>query len=456
MKLTSATKKGLRQRPGSRWVLGAMLAVSGASCNDIGGDDVDGFSTEEWKAVQNLQPLSTEMPRNLFNNQDQDVNVAKLGQMLFYDLKYAEAITVSGPSGMMGETGKVGCVTCHDPNHGWADGRPGPTSHGRTVLRRNTPTMTNLGWYEWFGWTGRHDSMVMHGSGVMGVSGTPLYYAHYLYAKYKDEYSLAFPNHPLDPALDPAAMDAARFPPTGNITPKANAMAPDGPYEKMTPEDRKAIQRIQANMGRVWDTYPRMLVTRDSPFERYVRDRDFGALSASAKAGLKLFVGKAACNDCHNGPLLADNKWHNVGVPDPPAPAMPDMGRFADMQGTLTSPFNGVGEYSDDPAAGAAKHATIPMGEAAEPMKGAFRTPMLLNIAQHGPYFHTGLAATLEDVVRHYNKGGGEVGTFQGTKDVRLRPLGLTEREIADLVEFMKTLTGNPPAEEWTQNITKP
>jgi cytochrome c peroxidase len=202
-----------------------------------------------------------------------------------------------------------------------------------------------------------------------------------------------------------------------------------------------------------------MLVTRNSPFERYVRDGEHAALSPAAKSGLKLFIGKAACNDCHRGPLLSDNSFHNVGVPDPVGATAPDMGRFTDMsaRAAQTSIFSGSGIFSDDPEAGRLKQASLEVDPAKmETMKGAFRTPMLLNIAETGPYFHTGLVNTLEEVVRHYNHGGGEPGTFGGTKDPRLKPLNLSEKEIADLVEFLKTLTGNPPDEEWTRNISKP
>jgi cytochrome c peroxidase len=421
-------------------VAGALAWIAaGTGCSQLG-DDTDGFSSDEWKMIEAIQPLSTPMPRNPFNHQDQDANVANLGHALFAVIEYAEAISVAGPSGMMGEKGKVGCITCHDPNHGYADSRPYATSHGRTGFgRRNAPTMANVGWYEWGGWTGRHDSLVMHGSGVMGSSATPLAVAHYLYAKYRDLYNAAFPEAPLDPALDPMALDADRFPPSGQ--PKSSAMAPDGPWEKMAPADWEVIWQVQANMGRVWDTYPRVLVNRNSPLERYVRDREYAALSPEAKDGLRLFIGKGACNDCHNGPILSDNKWHNVGVPEAPTATTPDLGRFGDMPGTLTHRFNGVSKYSDDIEAGRAKHLTMPVGD--ETMKGAFRTPMLVQIAETGPYFHTGLAATLRDVVVHYNRGGATEG-FSGKKDPRLKPLGLTDVEIDHMVEFLKSLTGEP------------
>jgi cytochrome c peroxidase len=451
MRAYSFSNRWLRSSRGAGTWAGALLLLAAASgCSQLG-DETDGFSSEEWKMIEAIQPFSTPMPRNPFNHKDQDDKVAKLGQALFFMTELADAITVAGPSGMVGEKGKIGCVTCHDPGHGWADGRPGPQSHGRTgFLRRNTPTTANVGWYEWAGWTGRHDSLVMHGSGVMGTQATPLAIAHYLFTKYRTEYDEAFPETPLDPGLD----DFTRFPAIGG--PKANAMAADGPWEKMPggAADWAIIWQVQANIGRIWDTYPRKLVNANSPFEVYVRERDFAALSPEAKNGLRLFIGKAACNDCHNGPILSDNKWHNIGVPEPTTATTPDLGRFADMPGTLTNRFNGASIYSDDPEAGKAKHMTMPIGD--EKMRGAFRTPMLVNIAQTGPYFHTGLAPTLRDVVVHYNKGGGEVGTFSGEKDPRLKPLGLTETEIEHLVEFLKSLTGEPVDPQWTANITKP
>ena len=88
--------------------------------------------------------------------------------------------------------------------------------------------------------------------------------------------------------------------------------------------------------------------------------------------------------------------------------------------------------------------------------EGTFRTPMLLNIAETKPYLHTGLFPTLRDVVMHYNRGGGTAGTFAGTKSPRLRPLGLSESEIDDLVEFLKSLTGSPPDPNWMCDPARP
>ncbi|MDX2023796.1 MAG: cytochrome c peroxidase [Deltaproteobacteria bacterium] len=448
------------ERRSLRSTLPALGLVAIATAGACGQEDgKNGLSAEEWAMVQEIAPYSKPMPANPFNHRDQDVAVAKLGQMLFFetDVSEAEPLTVDSPFGKKGDKAKIGCVTCHDPARYFADARPGSLSLGRNgYLRRNTPTMLNAGYYNWAGWTGRHDSLVMHGAGVWSTSASALSYAHYVYRKYRDEYNAVFPATPLDPALDPLAPDAARFPMSG--APKANAMAADGPWEKMAPEDQKIIQQIQYNLGRIWDTYPRKLTTPNSPFERFTKG-DEKALTPEAKRGLRLFIGKAACSDCHSGPTLSDNQFHNIGVATNMLATAADVGRFADLAASSTNVFGGAGQFSDDPAAAAAKNATVVQMDMT--MMGAFRTPGLLSIEKTGPYFHSGEFPTLESVVRFYNVGGGDKagdggpGTYAGTKDVRLRPLGLTEPEIADLVAFLKSLTGDLPPLEWTQDTAK-
>ncbi|TWI11541.1 c-type cytochrome [Aerolutibacter ruishenii] len=62
---------------------------------------------------------------------------------------------------------------------------------------------------------------------------------------------------------------------------------------------------------------------------------------------------------------------------------------------------------------------------AARTVTGAYRTTPLRGLQYHAPYFHDGSAATLADVVRHYDS---------------VRGLGLDARQQADLTEFLKTL----------------
>lgn len=62
---------------------------------------------------------------------------------------------------------------------------------------------------------------------------------------------------------------------------------------------------------------------------------------------------------------------------------------------------------------------------AARTANKAYRTTPLRALWQHPPYFHDGSAATLADVVAHYN---------------RVRKLGLTAEQHRELVEYLKSL----------------
>jgi cytochrome c peroxidase len=70
-------------------------------------------------------------------------------------------------------------------------------------------------------------------------------------------------------------------------------------------------------------------------------------------------------------------------------------------------------------------------------MKGAFKTPTLRDIERTAPYFHDGSAATLMDVVEHYNQGG----VVKTNLSPSMKELQLSPQEKADLVAFMKALS---------------
>ena len=81
-------------------------------------------------------------------------------------------------------------------------------------------------------------------------------------------------------------------------------------------------------------------------------------------------------------------------------------------------------------------------------LEGMFRTPSLLNVGDTPPYFHSGAVQTLEDVIWHYNQGGGAEGTFAGTKSPQIKPLRLSDAEVHDLAEFLRSLSGKTPAQQ--------
>jgi cytochrome c peroxidase len=79
----------------------------------------------------------------------------------------------------------------------------------------------------------------------------------------------------------------------------------------MAVDDQRIINRIFVNFGMAIAAYIAKLNSIDSPFDRYVAG-DTTAISKSAKNGLKLFVGKANCVECHSGPNFTDEKFHNT------------------------------------------------------------------------------------------------------------------------------------------------
>jgi cytochrome c peroxidase len=74
--------------------------------------------------------------------------------------------------------------------------------------------------------------------------------------------------------------------------------------------------------------------------------------------------------------------------------------------------------------------------------QGKFRTPSLRYTKYTYPYMHNGMLETLRDVVEFYNAGGGE-NEFAATKSPLIKPLGLSDAQIDDLVAFLESLSGD-------------
>jgi cytochrome c peroxidase len=75
-------------------------------------------------------------------------------------------------------------------------------------------------------------------------------------------------------------------------------------------------------------------------------------------------------------------------------------------------------------------------------VKGAWRTPSLRDVDLTSPYMHDGIFASLADVVWHYDQGA--VANDIGPAAAEIKPLLLSQRDRADLVAFLQSLTGRP------------
>jgi cytochrome c peroxidase len=179
-------------------------------------------------------------------------------------------------------------------------------------------------------------------------------------------------------------------------------------FAKAFGDDKIDIDRIAMAIA----AYERTVVTGNSAYDRY-QAGDKSAMSESAVRGMKLFNGKANCATCHASFNFTDENYRNIGVGMDEA--KPDLGRYD------------VTKKEAD--------------------KGAFKTPTLRNVVETAPYMHDGSEATLLEVVEFYDKGG--VKNPQLSADIK--PLGLSQQDKMDLVEFMLALTGqvtnaDPPA----------
>jgi cytochrome c peroxidase len=103
----------------------------------------------------------------------------------------------------------------------------------------------------------------------------------------------------------------------------------------------------------------------------------------------------------------------------------------------LTDPTSTAGALSDGD-----RHA---LPAAVTPaLEGAFRTPTLRCVGSRPSFMHTGQLGALDQVMAFFDRGGDRAGGYPGTNE--LAPLGLGDRERADLVAFMDALSGPGPA----------
>jgi cytochrome c peroxidase len=170
------------------------------------------------------------------------------------------------------------------------------------------------------------------------------------------------------------------------------------------------------NLAKAIATFERTLLSGNSAYDRYKAGNKAVGKPAMTRAQvrcLNVFVNKAKCDQCHEGVNFTSNSYHNLGVgTDLPEP---DVGRF---------------EVTKDPLDW-----------------GAFKTPTLRDAARTAPYMHDGSLKTLDEVVEFYDKGGKPNKNL----DEKIKPLKLTDTDKKDLVEFLKSLSG----EGW-QKITPP
>lgn len=287
--------------------------------------------------------------------------LARIGARLFDDPR-------------LSRSGQIACASCHARELGFGDGVRTAFGHDRQRGTRNTPGLYTVAWQHQFFWDGRAATLETQ---ALGPLTSPIEMA-------ADLGSVARRiNRDADYRRDFAAVNGRR---------------------RVTSDD------IVAALA----AFERGLRPPPSRYARFVAG-DARALDDQQLWGLHLFRTKAGCANCHSGPLLSDQKFHNLGLSFY-GRAREDLGRYA-----VTRAAGDVGR---------------------------FRTPSLLGVRATGPYMHNGLIPTLEGVVALYDSGGGRDRATRARAsdapppipDPLLAPLSLTRDERAALVAFLQAL----------------
>jgi len=311
----------------------------------------------------------------------------ELGRKLFFDRR-------------LSFNGTMSCAMCHVPEEGFTSNASQKALgiEGKS-LRRNSPSLWNVGWQARLFHDGRESSLSTQ-------AWMPLL-------------------HP----------DEMANPSIGHVLQRIRGLADyEGQFERAFPGAGPSMDTVGAALA----AFEATLVAADSRFDRWRFGGQGSALSDVEKRGFSIFAGKGRCTVCHRvaeqHALLADGLFHVTGaglarpagrafvVPLAPGvqtvltdadlaayspPVPPDLGRF---------------EITLDPVD-----------------RYAFKTPSLRNVAHTAPYMHDGSLATLEAVVDFYDQGGGDVPG----KSEALSALGLSADEKQALVAFLRALDGS-------------
>ena len=366
--------------------IGCLLAAMALVATALAQEDFDRRALERMETPPlGLPPLS--LPA------DSAPTAARiaLGRKLFFDRR-------------LSRNGTMSCGICHIPEQGFTNNelaRPIGTE-GRSI-RRNAPSLFNVAYQESLFHDGRETRLETQ---VIGPLLARVEMANpsigYLIARIE-----SLPDY------------AGRF----------EAAFGGGP----------TIGRL----GSAIASYERSLLSANAPFDRWRYGGEATAMKPAARAGFALFTGKAGCAACHmigdDHALFTDQQFHDTGLgyrdqrlrpadrgPVPveiaPGVAVPVPRSVIESVGLPPESDLGRHEVTLDPAD-----------------LWKFKTPSLRNVAVTAPYMHDGSLTTLEQVVRFYDRGG----IAHPGLDPLIRPLGLEDNEVAALVAFLESLTGD-------------
>ena len=275
---------------------------------------------------------------------------AYLGRLLYFDTR-------------LSADGTVSCGTCHKPELAFTDGLAVPIGIRGQKGTRNSPTVLNRA---------------------------------YSLAQFWDGRALTLEAQVLGPMSNPVEMGNTHAAVVKTLKAVSGYRAL---FARAFGSDDITIDRAAKAIA----TFERTIQSGNAPYDRYKAGNP-NAMTPQQIHGMKIFIDKAKCDQCHEGINFTSNSYANLGIGmDKPKP---DLGRYA---------------VTKDPKDW-----------------GAFKTPTLREVEHTAPYMHDGSLKTLEEVVDFYDKGGRPNKNL----DEKMKKLNLTAVEKKDLVEFLKALSG--------------
>ena len=313
---------------------------------------------------------------------------SELGKLLYFDPK-------------LGGDASISCADCHNPKQGWGFSDPMCRGYPGGVHWRNCHTTVNSGYLNKLFWHGSATSLEKQAKSAAqgGISG----------------------NGEVDVMVTRLRM----VPRYVKMFKEAFGSAPTVPnaYQAIATFERDQLSEYGNN-----------------PLDDYLGG-DKSAFSKEAQSGFDLFKGKANCVECHNGPMLTDEKYYNIGVPraEEWAESGTGMNQITFRFELYAKGFHKVyyDTFKDD--------AGLYFTSKRKSDMGKFRTAPLRYMRYSAPYMHAGQFYTLEEVIDFYNEGGGENEYTKrvGNKTSLLKPLGLSDDEKAALVAFLTEISGS-------------
>jgi cytochrome c peroxidase len=282
----------------------------------------------------------------------------------------------------LSRSNNLSCASCHNADKGFADGKVTSSANVHSIsIKRNSPTV--------------------------------------LYSSFQKSFFYDMRSQDLENQIESVMKDPNEF----NLSLKEINVRVNND-QKLVPlfakafPDKKEITHYEIRNAIA--AYVRSLMPFNAKIDLYFSDK--GTLTESELKGFNLFSGKAKCATCHFIPVYNGTvpPWFNnsesevIGVPE-------------------TAAWNNATVDDDE---GRYYVTQLPQ------LRYSFKTPTIRNSEKIAPYMHNGVYKTLEEVIKFYKLGGGNgIGMNLEYQTLPFDNLDLTDEEMLDILNFLKTLS---------------